>query len=82
MQIERTHSAYDIFAEYRAEKTGKSESEVRAEISADEFERQVRQLHAQWMNGEFSFGKFTELIGIPHWELWEILDALGLSLHR
>jgi hypothetical protein len=82
VQIEQTHTGYDIYVEYRAEKTGKSEAEIRVEIGAEEFERQVRQLHTQWMSGEFSFGKFTELISIPHWELWQILETFDLPLHR
>ena len=55
---------------------------MNVEISPDEFEQQIRELHQGWMQGNFSFGRFTELIGIPHWELWEILDKLGLEIHR
>jgi len=61
---------------------GKDQAAVRAEINPDEFERQLRQLYAQWLAGEFSFGKFTEIIGVAHAELWEIFDALSLPRHR
>jgi hypothetical protein len=82
MQIQENTEAYGIFIQIRAEMTGKEEAEIRAEITPEEFESQLRQLHHQWLSGEFSFGKFTELIGVPHLELWEILDLLGLALHR
>lgn len=64
-----SQTAFNLYAQIRAEATGKPEAEIRAEISPEEFERQVRQLHYQWLSGEFSFGKFTELIGVPHLEL-------------
>ncbi|MBC7811887.1 MAG: hypothetical protein H7175_12105 [Burkholderiales bacterium] len=82
MQTGQRELAYHIYLELMVEKTGKNEDELKAEIGLEAFEKQVRQLHYQWMCGEFSFGKFTEIIGIPHWELWEILDALGLQIHR
>jgi hypothetical protein len=45
------------------------------------FERQLHELHVRWQAGEFSFGRFTELMGVPHAELWDILDAFGLKLY-
>lgn len=80
--IEQTTSAYDLFVEAHSLYINKDQAEIRAEINPGEFERQVRQLYAQWLAGEFSFGKFTEIIGVAHAELWEIFDALGLPRHR
>jgi hypothetical protein len=82
MQTHHLTTAYDLYTQARAEQTGRTDAEQRANISPEAFEAQVRELHQCWMGGEFSFGRFTELIGVPHWELWEILEALGLPLHR
>jgi hypothetical protein len=82
MHIKQDTTAYDLFTHMRAEITGKTQAELQREWTPEAFEAQIRSLHARWMAGEFSFGRFTELIGIPHLELWEMLDALDLSLHR
>jgi hypothetical protein len=82
MQAQQTKHAYDLFVEARSLYTGQTETDIRSTVSEEEFERQIRQLHEQWMHGEFSFGKFTEHAQIAHLELWEILDALGLQIHR
>jgi hypothetical protein len=82
MEIQKSAAAYDIYVQTRAEITGKSEAEIKAEIKPEEFEKRVRDLYHQWICGEFSYGRFTELIGVPHWELWEIFDALGLPRHK
>ncbi|MCA0457046.1 MAG: hypothetical protein LCI00_23950 [Chloroflexi bacterium] len=81
MQTKEAH-AYDLFLEARALYTGKTSSEVRSEIDADEFEARIRALHYQYISGKFSFGRFTELAGVAHLELREILDALDLSTHH
>jgi len=73
---------YEIYAQIRAEIEGKTEQEIKAQTPPDVFEKLVRELYGQWTAGEFSFGRFTEIIGVPHWELWEILDALGLPRHK
>lgn len=72
---------YDLFAQCRAELTGQSETEIRQAFNQAEFEQLVYNLHERWLNGEISFGRFTEMIGVPHWELWEILEAMRLPLH-
>jgi len=74
--------AYDLFVEAHALYTGKHPEEVLSLISADEFEARIRALHYQYMSGKFSFGRFTELAGVAHLELREILDALGLPSHH
>ena len=74
--------AYELFAPIHADYTGKTLTQVRAEISPEEFETQIHELHKRYIAGEFSMGRFTELIGVPHWELWEILDMLGLPIHN
>lgn len=81
MQTKEAH-AYDLFLEARSLYTGRTLNEVRSEIDADEFEARIRALHYQFMSGKFSFGRFTELAGVAHLELREILDALGLSTHH
>lgn len=81
-QMEQTSTAYERFVEAHSLYLGREAEQIRAEIQPDEFERQVRQLHGQWLSGAFSFGKFTEIIGVAHAELWDILDILGLTLHR
>jgi hypothetical protein len=78
MDMDKNAHAYDIYVSIQAEGAGRNEAEIRAEISREAFERQVRQLHYQWLCGEFSFGRFTELIDVPDWELRQILDALNL----
>ncbi len=82
MQMEQTTTAYELFVEAHSLYTQRSAEQIRADVRPDEFERQLRQLHSQWLNGTFSFGKFTEIIGVAHAELWDILAALGLVLHR
>ena len=75
-------STYDLFIEAHALYTGKPPHEVLSTISADEFEARIRALHYQYVSGQFSFGRFTELAGVAHLELREILDALGLPAHH
>ena len=82
MQMEQTVTAYELFVQAHSLYTQHSPEQIRADIRPDEFERQIRQLHRQWLDGDFSFGKFTEIIGVAHMELWDILDALDLSAHR
>ncbi len=82
MQTKQITAAYDLFVEMHADYTGKSIEQVQAEMSPEQFEDRIRQLYQQYSAGEFSIGRFTELIGVPHWELWQILDMLGLPVHN
>jgi predicted HTH domain antitoxin len=74
--------AYDLFVEAHSLYTGKSPETIRAEIDPDHFEARIRALHHQYMTGQFSFGRFTELAEVAHLELREILAALNLPLHN
>ena len=82
MQTKQITAAYDLFVEIHADYTNKTVEQVQAEISSEQFEEQIRAWHDQYIAGEFSIGRFTELIGVPHWELWEILEMLGLPVHN
>lgn len=82
MQTERIAAAYELFVEIHADYTAKTFDQVQAELTPEQFEAHVRDLHHQYMAGHFSIGRFSELIGVPHWELWEILDMLGLPLYN
>jgi len=73
---------YSLFVAAHALYTGKHPEEILATISADEFEARIRALHYQYMAGNYSFGRFTELTGVAHLELREILEALGLPSHH
>jgi hypothetical protein len=72
--------AYERFLEAHALYTGKTPEQVQTEITPDEFEARIRALHYQYIAGQFSFGRFTELAGVANLELREILEALGLPL--
>lgn len=80
MQTKQT-TAYDLFVEAHAAYIGKSPEQIAAETTSDEFEELLSSLHHQYMEGQFSMGRFTELIQVPHLELWEILEVLGLPIH-
>ena len=82
MQTKQTTAAYELFVEIHADYTGKSIEQVQAEMSPEQFEDRIQALYHQYSAGEFSIGRFTELIGVPHWELWQILDMLGLPVHN
>ena len=82
MQTKQVTAAYDLFVQIHADYTGKTVEQVEAEINPEQFEEQIRTLHDRYIAGEFSIGRFTELIGIPLWELWEILLLLGLPIHN
>lgn len=82
MQIKDTTTAYELFIQAHADYLKKPADQVKAEVSPEHFEEQLHNLHQRYMAGEFSFGRFTELIGVPHWELWEILGMIGLPLHN
>lgn len=82
MKTQDLTAAYELFVEIHADYTGKSTEQVRAEISPEQFEERLRDLYQQYAAGAFSFGRFTELISVPHWELWQILDTFGLPLHN
>jgi hypothetical protein len=81
MQTKQISAAYELFVEIHADYTKQTPEQVRSTISPEEFEHRLHDLYGRWQAGEFSFGRFTELIGVPHAELWEILDAFGLKLH-
>jgi hypothetical protein len=72
--------AYDLYVRAKAEQARIGIDQIEAQIPPQDFERQINQLYARWSNGEFSFGRFAELIGLSHWELWEILEALDLPV--
>lgn len=82
MLTQQIIAAYDLFVTIHADYAGKTIEQVRQEISPEQFESKMYDLHRRYIAGEFSIGRFTELIGVPHWELWEILDSLGLSIHN
>lgn len=82
MQIKDMTAAYEMFVQVHAEYAHKTAEQVKTEIDMAQFEAQLHELHEQYMAGVFSFGRFTELIGVPHWELWQILDMMGLQLHN
>jgi predicted HTH domain antitoxin len=82
MQTKETTHAYEIYVQAQRDKTGKTAQEIQEATPLEKFEIQIFDLYQQWQAGEFSFGRFTELIGVPHWELWEILEALGLPIHH
>jgi hypothetical protein len=73
--------AYELFVDIHADYRHQTPEQVRHEVSPEAFERQLFGLYERWQAGEFSYGRFTELIGVPHAELWEMLDAFGLKLH-
>ncbi len=54
MSTQEKTAAYELFVETHADYTHPSPNQVRAEISPDEFERRVRDLHDQWLCGNFS----------------------------
>ena len=81
MQTKEAH-AYSLFVEAHALYTGNSSEEIMTAISADEFEARIRALHYQYIAEKFSFGRFTELAGVAHAELREILELLDLSAHH
>jgi hypothetical protein len=81
MQTKQAVAAYELFVEMHADYTHQSPEQIRNAIPPDQFERQLHDLYERWQAGEFSFGRFTELIGVPHAELWDILDAFGLKLY-
>jgi predicted HTH domain antitoxin len=64
----------------KAEQEGVQIDQIESEIPPQDFERQINQLYTRWNSGEFSFGRFAELIGLSHWELWEILEACELPI--
>jgi hypothetical protein len=82
MQTEQITAAYELFVESHAGYTSQSPDIVRSVITLSQFEDDLRRLHQQYMTGEISFGRSTELIGVPHAELWDILDMMGLPLHN
>lgn len=81
MQTKQVTAAYELFVDIHADYTKQTLEKVRSEITPEEFERRLQDLYARWQAGDFSFGRFTELMGVPHAELWDILDAFGLKLH-
>jgi hypothetical protein len=82
MQTKQLTAAYDLFVAIHADYTDTTVDGVKASISPDQFEERLHSLYQQYAAGEFSVGRFTELIGVPHWELWQILDMLGLPVHN
>jgi hypothetical protein len=81
LQTKQLMAAYELFVDIHADYTNQAPEQVRSAIPPQEFERRLQDLYSRWQAGEFSFGRFTELIGVPHAELWDILDTFGLKLH-
>lgn len=74
-------AAYDLYLEAHAAYTGQTLSQIEQMMTEADFETHLRELHERYLNGEFSIGKFTELMGVAHLELWEILESLNLPYH-
>jgi len=80
MQIKQM-AAYEQFLEARALYTGQPKGHLSDSISPDAFETLIIDLHRRYAAGEISIGRFSELAGVAHLELWEILELLELPLH-
>jgi hypothetical protein len=74
--------SFDRFVEAHSRYAGKSAAQIRTELGPDECEARIRMLHEQYMAGQFSFGRFTELVGVAHLELREILALMSLPTHN
>lgn len=82
MVINQRTAAYDIYLEAHSAYTGMSPSEARAQLSQEQFEDRVRQLHQRYMNEEFSMGKLADLLQVPALNLFDILNELELPTYR
>lgn len=46
------------------------------------FETLLREYYQQYRNGEMSFGRMAQELGITSWELSHLLEQRGWSLHN
>jgi hypothetical protein len=72
--------AYELFVEVRAAHTRKTEMQVQAEISLEQFEEQLRTQHQQYMAREFTIGKLADLLEVPPLNLYDILEEMDLPV--
>jgi len=79
MQI-ATEAALRYYIASKAEDEGKSPDEVAREVTPESFEAYVRELHEQFMAGEFSQGEMADLLGLPRLELIHLLENMGLQV--
>jgi hypothetical protein len=77
---EHIQAAYDLFVDVYSARVGKTEAQARAEVSPQEFDKQIRDLYPRYMNQEFSIGKFADLLQVPVLNLYDILNELGLDI--
>ncbi|GEM_PF-2533751 len=80
MQIKQNSAAYELFVELYAAHTGKSEGVVEAEITPEQFEARLNTLYQQYMNREFTIGKFADLLQVPTLNLYDLLEEMGLPV--
>jgi hypothetical protein len=73
-------AAYDLFVDVYSARAGKTETQALAEISRQEFDKQIRDLYPRYMNSEFTLGKFVDLLQVPALNLYDILNELGLDI--
>jgi hypothetical protein len=75
-------NAYEQFIDSHARRAEKSEQDMREHISPEDFETRLRTLHHLYIEGEFTIGKFADLMGVPALNLVDILDALDLPIRH
>ncbi len=80
MKTKQNIVAYELFIELYAARTGRSETIVEAEITPEQFEARLKTLYQQYMNREFTIGKFADLLQVPTLNLYDLLEEMGLPV--
>jgi predicted HTH domain antitoxin len=74
--------AYQSYIQGLAYKSNRSEEEIKAEMSRDDFLQSIEDLYSQYQMGAFSIGRFAELLGVDPFRLDYLLTALGMAVHH
>lgn len=66
------------FVHSEAERSGMDEKAVVVDLLRAGFEQKLRELYAQYQQGEISLGYLAEQLGVGVWQLYHLLEERGL----
>ncbi len=66
------------FVHSEAERSGVDEKEIVVDLLKAGFEQKLRELYAQYQQGEISLGFLAEQLGVGVWQVYHLLEERGL----
>ena len=57
-------------------------TDVAEEIPGASFEMRLQELHKRYVQGDYSFGRLAQEVGMTTWELTHLLEERGWATHN